>query len=47
MRDIFSITTLSMVAFAALVGFFMAKRALGGVVELTRTADRISNGTLA
>ena len=43
-RDIFSITTLSMVALAAVVGFFMAKRALRGVVELTRTADRISNG---
>jgi heavy metal sensor kinase len=45
-RDIFSVTAVSMLAFAALVGFFMAKGALRGVVELTRTADQISKGDL-
>ena len=35
-----------LIAFAALVGWFMARRALGGVGEITQTAMEISNGAL-
>lgn len=41
---IFSVTTAVMVGFAGLVGFLIAKRALGGVVEVTETAAQISGG---
>ena len=45
-REIFGTTTAVLIAFAALVGWFMARRALGGVGEITRTAMEISNGAL-
>jgi len=46
-QNIFVLTMASLIVLAALVGWFMARRALGGVLEVTRTARRISEGALA
>ena len=43
-RNIFATTIVFMVIFAGLVGWFMAKRALMGVEEVTQTAINISHG---
>ena len=43
---IFSITFLIVTFFAALVGWFMARKALRGVGEVTRAAEDVANGTL-
>ena len=45
-RRIFVLTMASLIVLAALVGWFMARRALSGVEEVTRTARRISEGAL-
>lgn len=36
----------ALILFAALIGWFMARRALSGLEEVTRTAEEISNGAL-
>jgi signal transduction histidine kinase len=43
-RDIFSLTLAVIMVFAALIGWFMARRALLGVEEVSRTAIEISKG---
>lgn len=43
-RDIFGITSVLMIAFAGFLGWFMARRALMGVEEVTQTAINISCG---
>ena len=45
-RKIFVVTMASLFIFAVIVGWFMAKRALGGVESVTQTARHISNGSL-
>ena len=45
-REIFSTSMAVIMVFAALVGWFMARRALRGVEEVTRTAQHISDGAL-
>jgi heavy metal sensor kinase len=44
--DIFGPSTAFIMIFAALIGWFMARRALIGVEEVTRTAHEISTGSL-
>jgi heavy metal sensor kinase len=44
--DIFGTTIVFIMIFAALIGWFMARRALIGVEEVTRTAHEISTGSL-
>jgi heavy metal sensor kinase len=46
-RPIFILTMSVIVCFAAAVGWFMARRALAGVADVTRTARRITNGDLS
>jgi heavy metal sensor kinase len=43
-REIFVITLVALMLPAALIGWFMARRALQGVEEVTRTATEISTG---
>ena len=43
---IFTITFLVFTAFAALVGWFMARKAMRGVEEVTLAAEDVANGTL-
>jgi len=43
-RDIFGMTILLMIILAGLIGWFMARRALMGVEEVTQTAISISRG---
>jgi len=45
-RKIFILSMAILFLFAAVVGWFMAKRALAGVETVTQTARRISNGSL-
>lgn len=45
-RKIFVATMASVFIFAAIVGWFMARRALGGVETVTQTARQISEGSL-
>jgi len=45
-RKIFVTTMASLFVFAAIVGWFMARRALAGVEAVTRTARQISAGSL-
>jgi heavy metal sensor kinase len=45
-REIFGVTVAVVMVFAALLGWFMAKRALAGVEDVTRTAREISVGEL-
>jgi heavy metal sensor kinase len=45
-REIFGTTVAVVMVFAALLGWFMAKRALAGVEEVTQTARAISAGDL-
>ena len=45
-RAIFAIVMISVIALAAIVGWFMARRAMSGVEEVTRTAETISAGLL-
>ncbi|MGH7834901.1 MAG: sensor histidine kinase [Candidatus Binatia bacterium] len=45
-REIFGTTVAVVMVFAALLGWFMAKRALASVAEVTRTAQVISGGDL-
>ncbi len=45
-RKIFVITMASLFVFAAIIGWFMARRALAGVAAVTRTARQISQGSL-
>ena len=45
-KNIFLITMVLLVALAAGVGWFMARRAVSGVAAVTRTAQEISGGTL-
>jgi len=45
-RKIFVITMTSLFIFAAVVGWFMARRALAGVETVTQTARQISEGSL-
>ena len=45
-RRIFVLTMASLIVLAAVVGWFMARRALSGVEEVTRTARRITEGAL-
>jgi heavy metal sensor kinase len=45
-KKIFIITMTLLVALAAGVGWFMARRAVSGVEAITRTAQKISGGTL-
>jgi heavy metal sensor kinase len=45
-KNIFLITMILLVALAAGVGWFMARRAVSGVAAVTRTAQEISGGTL-
>lgn len=44
--DGFLITVAVVIALGGPVGWFMARRALGGVAEVTRTATEIANGSL-
>ena len=43
-RDIFGLTLAALMVFASLIGWFMARRALLGVEEVSRTAIEISKG---
>lgn len=45
-KKIFFETIVSLLIFAALIGWFMARQALSGLGEVTRTAQHISGGTL-
>jgi heavy metal sensor kinase len=45
-RKIFVVTMASLFVFAAIIGWFMARRALAGVEAVTRTARQISEGSL-
>jgi heavy metal sensor kinase len=45
-RKIFVTTMASLFVFAAIIGWFMARRALAGVEAVTRTARQISEGSL-
>lgn len=45
-KKVFTITMIMVSILATLVGWFMAKRALSGVEEVTRTAQKISRGRL-
>jgi heavy metal sensor kinase len=45
-RKIFVVTMTSLFIFAAIVGWFMARRALAGVETVTQTARQISEGSL-
>jgi len=45
-RKVFITTMVILFALAVVVGWFMARRALGGVETVTRTARRISEGSL-
>ena len=45
-RKIFVTTMASLIVFAAIIGWFMARRALAGVEAVTRTARQISEGSL-
>jgi len=45
-RKIFVATMASLFIFAAIIGWFMARRALAGVEAVTRTARQISEGSL-
>ncbi len=45
-RDRFVVIMATLVVFGALIGWFMAKRALSGVEEVTRTAEHISRGAI-
>ena len=45
-KDIFIVTMAFLLALAALIGWFMAKKALSGLEEVTRTAQRISRDAL-
>jgi heavy metal sensor kinase len=45
-RKIFIVTMASLFVFAAIIGWFMAKRALAGVETVTQTARQISEGSL-
>ncbi|MGH7830365.1 MAG: sensor histidine kinase, partial [Candidatus Binatia bacterium] len=45
-QEIFGVTVAVVMAFAALLGWFMAKRAMASVEEVTRTARAISAGDL-
>jgi heavy metal sensor kinase len=45
-RKIFVTTMASLFVFAAIIGWFMARRALAGVEAVTRTARQISDGSL-
>jgi len=45
-KNIFVITMVLLIAFAAGLGWFMARRAVSGVEAVTRTAQEISGGTL-
>jgi heavy metal sensor kinase len=46
-RPIFILTMSVIVCFSAAVGWFMARRALTGVADVTRTARRITSGDLS
>ena len=46
-KEIFIITMTCLILLAAVVGWFMARRAVSGVEAVTRTAQKISGGTLA
>jgi signal transduction histidine kinase len=45
-REIYGITLIVFMAAAGLIGWFLARRALQGVEEVTRTATAIADGTL-
>ena len=45
-KDIFVITMVFLLALAAFIGWFMAKKALSGLEEVTHTAQRISRDAL-
>jgi heavy metal sensor kinase len=45
-RDIFGVTLTAFIVVAGLIGWFMARRALRGVEEVTHTAVEISKGAL-
>ncbi len=45
-KGIFIATMTFLIVLAAMVGWFMARRAVSGVEAVTRTAQKISNGTL-
>lgn len=45
-RDIFGVTLATLMGIAGLIGWFMARRALRGVEEVTRTATEIARGEL-
>ena len=45
-KEIFIITMTCLILLAAVVGWFMARRAVSGVEAVTRTAQKISGGTL-
>jgi heavy metal sensor kinase len=46
-RKTFALTMAALFVLAALIGWFMARRALAGVEQVTRTAQRIADGRLA
>jgi heavy metal sensor kinase len=45
-REIFGVTLVALMGVAGLIGWFMARRALQGVEEVTQTATEISKGAL-
>ena len=45
-QKIFIFTTAALVVFAGAIGWFMARRAVSGVLSVTRTAGKISGGAL-
>ena len=45
-RKIFSVSMIAVLVFAAVVGWFLSRKALIGVEEVTRTAIQISEGSL-
>ena len=46
LREIFGITLAALMGAAVLIGWFMARRALQGLEEVTRTATKIAGGAL-
>jgi heavy metal sensor kinase len=46
LREIFGITLAALMGAAVLIGWFMARRALQGLEEITRTATKIAGGAL-
>jgi signal transduction histidine kinase len=43
-RNLFAVLTVALIAVSTLIGWFLARRALGGMQSVTQTAEEISNG---